>query len=57
MIKLEIKVSNGEVFDHLDTRGCTLQEVASAVYRLEQIKKELVAMEFESNLESNENDP
>ena len=56
MIKINIKVKGDQVLDHIDDRGCTLEEVAVALLRLKQIEHRLINKEFESKLEIEEDE-
>lgn len=51
MIKLEIKTDGKHVYDSYDDDNPTLQEVALTIYRLDQIKRDLLSIEFESEFE------
>jgi len=55
MIKLGISTDGKKVFDSLDVNKPTLKECALVVYRLEQIKEDLINREFKSELEVSEN--
>ena len=54
MIEVHIKTDGKDILDSLDHKDCSLKEVALVVYRLEQIKRELLAKEFESKFEVSE---
>lgn len=51
MIDIRIAAKDGQVFDSFDRDDCTLKEVSSIIYRLEQIKLLLLSIEFDSDLE------
>ncbi len=55
MIKLGILTDGKKVFDSLDVDKPTLKECALIVYRLEQIKENLINRDFVSELEISEN--
>ena len=46
MITLSLKTDGKKVFRHVDTRGCTLNEASIALFIMEQIKQELLNLEF-----------
>ena len=47
MIKLIIETNGENIIDQLNNKNCTLLETSLVVYRLEQIKQELLEKEFE----------
>jgi len=55
MIKLGISTDGKKVFDSLEVDKPTLKECALIVYRLEQIKENLINRDFVSELEVSEN--
>lgn len=56
MIEINIKVNRDNVLDHVDDRGCNLQEVAVALLRLKQIEHRLIKKEYESKFEAKQNE-
>ncbi len=54
MIKIHIETDGKDILDSFNNKNCTLQETAIVLYRLEQIKSELLAKEFESRFEVEE---
>lgn len=50
MIKIEIGVKDGKVYDSLDHKGSTLLENALAIRRLEEMKAELLGLDYEDDL-------
>lgn len=51
VIKIVINVENGRVTDGLTRTKCTLEEASTALFRLEQIKEELLHLDFKSDFE------
>ncbi len=51
MIEIIIKIDGEKILDRLNNKNCTLEETALVLYRLEQIKKDLLEKEFESDFE------
>lgn len=51
MIKIQIATNGKEVFDSFDEDNMTLNECALTIYKLEQMKLELLSREFESKEE------
>ena len=47
MIEIHIKLNENEIVDAINTKNFTLNEVALIIYRLEQIKTELLQIPFE----------
>ncbi len=56
MIKIEVKTDGKEVFDSMEIDEPSLIECSLMVFRLEQIKQELIAREFKSKFEVREGD-
>ena len=56
MIEIQIKTDGERILDKFNNKNCTLGETALALLRLEQIKKELLEKEFESELEVREDE-
>lgn len=54
MIKIFIEVKDGKVLDSLKSKETDLEECSLAVFRLEQIKSDLLKKEFESDFEVRE---
>lgn len=55
MIQINIKSEKGQVMDEVITNDLKAGEVANAVYKLEQIKKDLLDIEIdEFEVEQNE---
>ena len=56
MIEYKIKVDNEKVLDEYHDREVTLQEVSLMIYRLEELKINLLAKDFKSEFEAIEED-
>ena len=54
MIDISIKTDGAKVYNHLKNNETSLKEVAIAVYTLEQIKKQLLELSFESEFQLDE---
>ena len=50
MIKINIEVKEGKVFDSCNNKDSTLQENALALRRLEEIKLNLLDIDYEDDL-------
>ena len=50
MIKIEIQVKDGKIYDSFHARESTLNENSLAVRRLEEIKLELLNIEYKDDL-------
>ncbi len=56
MIKISLGTDGKRVFDEMDIDKPTLKECSLIVFRLEQIKLELLARDFKSEFEVREGD-
>lgn len=56
MIKIKLETDGKEVLDSMEIDEPTLKECSLMVFRLEQIKQELLAREFKSKFEVREGD-
>lgn len=54
MIEIKIRTDGKRIFDAYDEDNPTLKETALIIYRLEQMKLELLSKEFESEFEVSE---
>ena len=50
MIKIEIQVKDGKIYDSFHAKDSTLNENSLAVRRLEEIKLELLNIEYKEDL-------
>ena len=51
MIEVHIKTNKGKILDDLTKKDTCLEEVGVVVVRLEQIKQELISIDFKSDIE------
>ena len=56
MIKIGIAIQDGKIYDEMDKKDTNLEEVSVVVFRLEQIKQELLSIKFKSEFEASSND-
>ncbi len=50
MIDIRIQAKGSKVYDEVHDKKCNMGEVALVVYKLEQIKEQLLSIEFESDI-------
>lgn len=51
MIKLEILTNGKKIYDSFEHKNLTLEECSLVVFRLEQMKQDLINKEFEIELD------
>lgn len=56
MIEIYVKTDGKDVMDRIYAKACTLEEAALTIFRLEEIKLNLLNKEFESKFEVEEDE-
>ncbi len=53
MIEIVIKMDGNRVLDRIEKKGVTMNEAGIAILKLEKIKQEILAIEWDNDIEIN----